>query len=352
MQVPTWAFALFFAGRFFLGWVLDTPLDSAASGAPILESLTEHALELPAFNRLKHAVLGVGGLAHSKWSKSNQLSQGFKRTNGFVLRFNVDGADRAFAGDFAPLRPFWEMARRKEDNAFVLNMVYVAPAVCAADVEDEAFSIALHVDETVAIESHRVFFADSVSVLYLESSPNAIGGELQLFDVARGQGEKMAARGVDERPDAAIRPKPNRLAVFRGNALHRVTHYCVPAQKNECASKEGVHGRPAESCDSTTGEAARVSLVLESYRIPPRYYGATIPFEVLGGEDHRSYERRSAGVAKLIAGVVRWRSGSGVVAQSLHGTLLAAAALLLIAGVRYISDQSPAEPTPSPRNRK
>ncbi|KAJ1458212.1 hypothetical protein M885DRAFT_461032 [Pelagophyceae sp. CCMP2097] len=305
MDVPIWAVLLFFCGRFLVGWVLDRPVDSTVKVEefPLL-NVTEDSLDPETFQRLRNAVVGANGLASSKWSRGNQLNAGFKDTKGFVLRFNEEGVDDAFAGDFAPLRPFWQAVRAPEDNAFVLNLVYVSAADCA-NVGDAA--VALHIDETVGIDSARVFLAHAVSVLYLEAAVDTKGGRLELFANISYDDMAHAQDGfLQTPPDASVGPFPNRLAVFRGNAHHRVSRYCAAS--------------PA---------APRVSLVLEAYRIEPRYYASTTKFEVLG-EDHRVYGAQigmsysTAALAKF-----RWQSG-GVAAQAGHGAVLTALALVLI----------------------
>ena len=129
------------------------------------------------------------------------------RAAGFVLRFNAEGAEEAFRGVLAPLRGFWETSRRAGDNAFVLNLLHIAqqpdceqraPAAAqrrtkaslfelldddldelaaaaadadVADADDDAaegaqqrqYAVGLHVDETVGIDSARLFLAHAVS---------------------------------------------------------------------------------------------------------------------------------------------------------------------------------------------
>lgn len=133
-------------------------------------------------------------------------------------------------------------------------------------------------------------------MLYLDVDERATGGELELFEpqvvyASSGKASQLG-RGT------LVAPLANRLAVFRGDAYHRVTAYC--------------------------GERPRVSLVLEAYRIEPKHYAATTRFELLD-LDHRKYERSTA---TLLATALKF-SGGGVQMQLLHGALLTLPALFI-----------------------
>lgn len=118
-------------------------------------------------------------------------------------------------------------------------------------------------------------------MLYAAVPEGSVGGELRLYDFHGG----LPADGAP--PAQAIAPRQNTLLRFRGDAWHCVGPHApaapppahAPAEAaSACAGAEGAR-RP--ECPLLGG--ARVSVVLEQYRIPPRWYARTRAFEEEGG---------------------------------------------------------------------
>jgi len=220
--------------------VLLSRFSSADPRGPILEDVSTEASMAAA---LRISLLGPGGLV-SESTNSNRLSETFSGSQSTVALFNNQGVDDAFRSEFAPLRAFFDKARDPDANAFVLNTMKVAGEPCPPaelegdwDPEDTEYrkaAVGLHVDTTVGIDSMRSFIAHSVHVLYV-SVPDDIGdsGHLEFFDL------KTDYRSE---PAMSVAPVQDRMIRFRGDAVHRINWYC--------------------------GSAPRVSVVLESYRIP------------------------------------------------------------------------------------
>ena len=251
------------------------------------------------------------GLIYAAAAQSNALSaHTFGGSRGFVLRFNNDGADTAFADERAVLRPFFDAAKDPEADAFVLNVLVIDPAeddeagfnefARAADGSDPGladsepssmapatadYSIGLHVDNTVGIRSVRKFFAHEVGVLYVQVPSTARGGELEVHASVPEDPAAAVTSAATPVPEdgilanvsvAVVAPKEGRFIAFRGDAHHRVRTYFDDALR----AVDGI-GR--------TRTRPRVSLVLESYRVGSTYYGQTTVFELLDG-DHRKYD--------------------------------------------------------------
>ena len=201
-------------------------------------------------------------------NSDNLLSSQFSASKGFVLRFNEEGlAQLAGSTTYSFLGPLVERMREPLANAFVLNAVIMP--LSTINAPDKPM-IGLHFDDTVGIDSASRFLAHTVTVLYLAVPDGMSGGELHLFDYER-RGWLLRESGT---PDAIVTPVEGHLTSFRGDSLHRVTE----AALNQSASEEAEQG------------TARVSLVLEQYRIPPAHYAQTLTFEVTAnGVDIRSY---------------------------------------------------------------
>jgi len=101
-----------------------------------------------------------------------------------VLKFNQDGAKKLsdpthLNGTYSFLAPYFERFRDREANAYVLNGLVVPP--CAEAVTDTDFSVGIHVDNTVGIDSARLYMAHSVSVLYLDVPVDMVLGPYKIF---------------------------------------------------------------------------------------------------------------------------------------------------------------------------
>ncbi|EGB02612.1 hypothetical protein AURANDRAFT_68721 [Aureococcus anophagefferens] len=135
------------------------------------------------------------------------------------------------------------------------------------DAADGAYAVDWHRDATLGLAAGATAsppLAARVAVLYV-NAPEATGGELCLREPARPLWRRDAAR---PRPvDRKIRPRANRLVVFRGDAEHAVAAFA-----------------PAASGGAFGG--ARVSVVLEQYAVPPGLRPFTIDFEIVDGADY------------------------------------------------------------------
>ena len=152
-----------------------------------------------------------------------QLDGGFTGTLGFSLTFRRDGLHR-LARTFRAFMPFVEAALLDDCNAFILNPLVV----------QEGRGVGAHVDGSLRSYSPTIGCPAAVSVLYVQVPAGLEGGRLRLF--RRG-------RAVQE-----VTPTPRTLLTFRGDLAHEVT--------------------PVAG-DQPKLETARISLVVEQYRLAP-----------------------------------------------------------------------------------
>ena len=224
----------------------------------------------------------------------DELSANFANTRGFVLKFNREGHEQLVnnesIADLRFLLPFFDRVQDPEANSFVMNVVILAPDANASANAKPA--IGLHVDDTVGIESARMWLAHSVSVLYLSIPVGMVGGALELY-----------TDHDNKRPDARILPNAGELVVFRGDAYHRVTEMKIRSSQVEDDDEK----EEPPSAGPDAGEL-RVSLVLEQYRIPPEVYPSTTVFTLNQQLDHRSYKYK----AKLGLSIFRYISATAV----------------------------------------
>lgn len=198
-------------------------------------------------------------------SLSSQVA--FRATRGFIVRFNNDGVDR-FRGDarYGPLVPLFERLRSPEANAFVMNVLVVGGSV--GDVDAAALSrkdhaVGCHIDQDIAINTTlwiRTFTAHEVNVLYASVPEGMVGGDLLLYPFHHG------IPATSDVPTQRVSPRENTLVRFRGDSYH-----CVSA-----------HASPPRACDGgncSVFDSARVSVVLEQYRIRPEFYHRTRVWE-------------------------------------------------------------------------
>ncbi|KAH8060956.1 3-beta-hydroxy-delta-5-steroid dehydrogenase [Aureococcus anophagefferens] len=168
---------------------------------------------------------------------SNPLSDGFSGTRGVVVHFTRDalGDGAAFATRLRGCGRFLGELLGDRCNAFVFNILVIPPGRAAA--ADGAGGVGSHVDQTlIQSTTIREQTAFHVSVGYMRVPDGLAGGELVL----------------DGR---AHHPAEGDVLTFRGDLAHKVRPFC---------------GGGAASCDRDADPAkARVSFVLEQYRLPP-----------------------------------------------------------------------------------
>jgi hypothetical protein len=215
-----------------------------------LVTTREGFLDEDAFARLRACAL-----EHPRLRVESALnSDGFAKTRGFVVKFNEEGERDVFRRDrdYECFVGLFDELRLPLANAFVMNLL-----MCELEGYDaydpKGFSVGLHLDDTVGIDSKHTFLAHQVSVLYLSVPEDMDGGELHLFEY--GAGERAEGIEDDHTPDRAVTPKENLLVTFRGDAYHRVRSY------------------------RTRSKRERVSIVVEQYFIDDAHVPRTIRFE-------------------------------------------------------------------------
>ena len=189
---------------------------------------------------------------------SNPLSDGFSGTRGVVVHFTRaalgDGAAFGHAA-YAWLRDeFLDELLDDRCNAFVFNILVIPPGRAAA--ADGAGGVGSHVDQTlIQSTTIREQTAFHVSVGYMRVPDGLAGGELVL----------------DGR---AHHPAEGDVLTFRGDLAHKVRPFC---------------GGGAASCDRDADPAkARVSFVLEQYRLPPEKLARSPSFVVAPSKREQS----------------------------------------------------------------
>ena len=189
---------------------------------------------------------------------SNPLSDGFSGTRGVVVHFTRDalGDGAAFGhAAYAWLRDgFLDELLDDRCNAFVFNILVIPPGRAAA--ADGAGGVGSHVDQTlIQSTTIREQTAFHVSVGYMRVPDGLAGGELVL----------------DGR---AHHPAEGDVLTFRGDLAHKVRPFC---------------GGGAASCDRDADPAkARVSFVLEQYRLPPEKLARSPSFVVAPSKREQS----------------------------------------------------------------
>lgn len=191
----------------------------------------------------------------------NELNQnGFSTTKGLLIRWNKDGDSRLRAEPhLACLIPYYDKLRFDKANGFVMNIL-VAPPMKNAEEATKA-SVGRHIDDTLKLVdtegSKPEFAAHEVSVLYIQVPEGLQGGALKIFTPDMSDGEESEDEEAEKKDETfeILPPKTGRLVRFRGDAPHEVLG-CY-----------GGDGRP------------RVSLILEQYKVPKLWYGATETFD-------------------------------------------------------------------------
>jgi hypothetical protein len=242
--------------------------------APLVLERTPGYLPRAEFDELR-ALLSDHGLHNAQTRSLNRLST-FAATRGVIMRFNSEGeAELRRRPRYAPLVKLFDRLAAPESNAFVINVLAVPPTP-AGKLRRAGAAVGCHLDQDLPINGSqllRAFTADEVAVLYARVPCEMQGGELELHPFHGW----IPANGAP--PAATLRPAENLLVRFRGDAYHCVRAHVAP-QPEACSRAEGA-SRAAE-CQQLA--ATRVSVVLEQYRIPERFYWRTRRWEEEGAD--------------------------------------------------------------------
>jgi hypothetical protein len=177
---------------------------------------TPDALPVSATEAIRAAILDSSLLGESN------LSSQFSGTYGFSVTFRREALSQV-TDRFPAFAPFLQAALLPDCNAFLLNPLLV----------QNGRGVEAHIDRSMEYYGTGIGCPVAVSVLYVQVPQQLAGGELRLYH--RGQ------------QVGALAPLPRSLVTFRGDLTHEVV--AVDA------------GAPELS-------AARISLVVEQYRVP------------------------------------------------------------------------------------
>ncbi len=189
---------------------------------------TPEALSTQATDAIRTTILGSSLLGETN------LSVQFKGTYGFSITFQRDTCAEVTAR-FPAFAPFLDAALLPDSNAYLLNPLLV----------QSGRTVSTHIDQSLEFYGTRVGCPLAVSVLYVQVPPRLTGGELRLYH-----------RGAQV---AAVTPRPRTLVRFRGDCMHEVTQ---------------VHS------EDPSLPAARISLGIEQYRVPPSVLARMPRFEM------------------------------------------------------------------------
>ncbi|KAJ1636114.1 hypothetical protein T492DRAFT_902014 [Pavlovales sp. CCMP2436] len=237
--LPTVIFLALLLLRQASRWLVEVHVLSTPADQPLVTRMRDF-LEPELLASLRRTVL-----EHPASTEEQQLNPTtFSKSRGFVLQFNRAGGERLRepASEFHFLQEFYTRSASNESNAFVMNVLVIPPT----NQDDNESAVKLHFDDTVRVDSARMFLAHSVSVLYLQVPAEAEGGQLHVYD-ARGDGAYSAP--ADGMGDEVINPVDNKFVVFRGDALHRISAFHLSSG--------------GERIDAKNQGQLRVSLVLE-----------------------------------------------------------------------------------------
>ena len=189
---------------------------------------TPEALPPPAVDAIRKAILDTPLLADSN------LSGQFSGTYGFSITFRREAVSQVTAlfPDFAP---FLDAALLPDCDTFLLNPLLVG----------EGRGVGAHIDRSLEFYAPGIGCPVAVSVLYVQVPERLEGGELRLYH----RGNQVAA----------LKPQPRSLVMFRGDLTHEVG--AIDAGAPERAS-------------------ARISLVIEQYRVPDALKARVPRFEL------------------------------------------------------------------------
>jgi 2OG-Fe(II) oxygenase superfamily len=189
---------------------------------------TPDALPADATEAIRSAILGSSLLGETN------LSEQFSGTYGFSITFRRDALSEV-TDRFPTFAPFLQTALLPDCNAFLLNPLLV----------QNGRGVEAHLDRSMEFYGAGIGCPVAVSVLYVQVPEHLAGGELRLYH----RGQRVAA----------LRPLPRSLVTFRGDMVHEVV--AVEA------------GAPVLS-------AARISLVVEQYRVPETLISKVPAFEL------------------------------------------------------------------------
>ncbi|ADO72141.1 2OG-Fe(II) oxygenase [Stigmatella aurantiaca] len=189
---------------------------------------TPEALPAPAIEAIREAILGSSLLGESN------LTRQFSGTYGFSITFQRPAIAQV-TERFPAFAPFLDAALLPDCDAFLLNPLLI----------QNGRGVAAHIDRSLEFYGAGIGCPVAVSVLYVQVPEQLAGGELRLYH----RGTRVAA----------LAPLARSLVTFRGDVAHEVV--AVEA------------GAPMLS-------AARVSLVVEQYRVPPAVRARLPAFEL------------------------------------------------------------------------
>jgi hypothetical protein len=186
------------------------------------------ALPPPAVEAIRKAILDSPLLADTN------LSGQFSGTYGFSVTFRKEATSEVTAC-FPAFAPFLQAALLPDCDAFLLNPLLV----------QRGRGVGAHIDRSLEFYKVGIGCPVAVSVLYVQVPERLSGGELRLYH----RGEQVAA----------LAPMPRSLVTFRGDLTHEVAAV-------ETAAPERTE--------------ARISLVVEQYRVPEPLKAAVPRFEL------------------------------------------------------------------------
>jgi hypothetical protein len=189
---------------------------------------TPEALPPATVESIRKAILGSSLLGDSN------LSGQFSGTYGFSITFRREALSEVTAM-FPAFAPYLDTALLPDCDTFLLNPLLVR----------EGRGVGAHIDRSLEFYGAGIGCPVAVSVLYVQVPETLSGGELRLYH----RGNRVAA----------LKPVPRTLVVFRGDLTHEVA--AIDA------------GAPALS-------GARISLVVEQYRVPHSLRAGVPRFEV------------------------------------------------------------------------
>ncbi|KAH8068231.1 hypothetical protein JL721_6805 [Aureococcus anophagefferens] len=253
---------------------------AAGRAAPAKPAAAADA-EADAARVLDH-VVDYGALAaHPRLAAGDSAAMGasFAGSAGFVVRF--DGQEGLEAcvekllarAETRPLVPF-SCGDASDGEAYAALFDGAArPAAPSPvprlnlggdDAADGAYAVDWHRDATLGLAARRRRRRGRASPCLRERA----GGDGRRALPPRARPPLWRRDAARPRPvDRKIRPRANRLVVFRGDAEHAVAAFA-----------------PAASGGAFGG--ARVSVVLEQYAVPPGLRPFTIDFEIVDGADY------------------------------------------------------------------
>jgi hypothetical protein len=166
--------------------------------------------------------------------EETHLTEQFSGTYGFSITFWREELPK-LKERFPAFTPFLDAALLPSCNVFLLNPLLI----------QNGRGVSSHLDRSLLFYEESIGGPVAVSVLYVQVPEPLAGGELRLYH--RG-------RQVE-----ALTPMPRSLVTFRGDLVHEVVSVSA--------------GAPALS-------AARISLVVEQYRVPEKLRAAVPRFEI------------------------------------------------------------------------